>query len=91
MDSGSNSSPNMSVGNPPDSSADQNTQELAIAVNLLWSTVNKIQDKLGALAILTKTGEIDGVDCFIIALPKDRWQFVEGQPIPKELAISDGG
>ena len=86
MDSGSNSSLNTSVGNQPGSSVDPSTQELAIAVNLLWSSVAKIKDKLGELAILTKTGEIDGADCFIIALPKDRWQFVDGQPVLKELA-----
>lgn len=83
--SGISSSQSTSVGNPVDSNDVQNIQELAIAVQLLWSTVSKIKAKIGALAILTKLAEIDGEDCFIIVLPQSRWQLVDGEPVPREL------
>ncbi len=64
---------------------DQTIQELSIATQLLWSSVDKIRDILGKKAVLTKTGDIDGDPCFLIALPRSRWQFSGKQPIPSEL------
>jgi len=85
VDSGNNSSPSGNDGNLKVSSVDQNMQELAIAVQLLWSSVSKIRSKLGALAIQTKSGDIETQEGYIIFLPKDHWKFIDGQPVPNEL------
>lgn len=69
----------------------QKITELSLATQLIWSSVRQARDILGKDAILTKTGDVDGDPCFLIALPLSRWQLVGKTPIPKELIEADSG
>ena len=69
----------------------QKLRDLSLATQLLASTVKQIRDLIGKNAILTKRGTIDGRDCYIYALPVDRWQLDGKTPVPKELVEQETG